>query len=252
MNISIYIGIALLYFSCTDSFRLQGAGRSIVSSIGSAKLKTSSRRTISSTSSTLFLNTPSSSSSLSPSPSLSLHENEASSKNWRILSSENEIMDQEEGVNPSSSDGHRICLKNIQDGWGDGKHPTTSLCLDFLRDVIKQDDILLDYGTGSGVLSIYGAMLGAKRCLAIEVDDSAIVAAKDNVVLNRLDHIVDVIHTARIYIGNDEIPLSDVTIANILPGPLTRLVGPLCLLTKPGGLLCLSGMRPAQLLDIKR
>ena len=46
-----------------------------------------------------------------------------------------------------------------------GAHPTTKLCLDFIIDHVKPGDKVLDYGTGSGILSIMAAKLGASKCI---------------------------------------------------------------------------------------
>ena len=94
--------------------------------------------------------------------------------------------------------------------------------------------------------------MNVTRCLGVEVDDSAIASAVANVHLNNVADVVEIIHTARIYIGNEDLPEFDVTIANILPGALTRIVWPIWGLTKPGGTICLSGMRPNQLKDVRR
>ncbi len=48
--------------------------------------------------------------------------------------------------------------------FGTGTHPTTVMCLQALEKVVKQGDTVVDVGTGSGVLSIGAAMLGAKQC----------------------------------------------------------------------------------------
>ena len=53
------------------------------------------------------------------------------------------------------------------------------------------------------------------------------------------------------YVGEDRFPTCDVCVANILPGPLSRLVAPIIGLTKPGGVICLSGMRPEELPAIR-
>lgn len=136
-------------------------------------------------------------------------------------------------------------------GWGSGSHPTTRLCLDFITENVSTGMKVLDYGTGSGVLSIYAALSGASICYGVDVDEDSLITAKSNVKLNNVEGIVKLVHTSTMYLGDENIPLFDVAIANILPGPLTRLSGLLCLLIKPGGLLCLSGMRHDQLKAVK-
>eukprot|EP01031_Cornospumella_fuschlensis_P026800 gene26800-32381_t len=146
----------------------------------------------------------------------------------------------------------QVILVDTKSGWGTGAHPTTRLCLDFLTNRIVANDIVLDYGTGSGILSIVAAKLGAMQCLAVDIDDDTLIAARRNVEINQVGSKVEVIHTKSVYIGDDSFPTADITVANILPGPLSRLVAPLWFMTKPGGWLCLSGMRPHELPGIKR
>jgi ribosomal protein L11 methyltransferase len=145
-----------------------------------------------------------------------------------------------------------IKLNNIGSGWGSGSHPTTFLCLEFLREKLSPGMKFLDYGTGSGILSIYAAKLGATKCIGVDVDEAALASAAANCKLNSVDNIVDIIHTKEVYVGDTTFPMCDITVANILAGALTRLVGPICGYTKPGSYLCLSGIRPWELDGVKR
>jgi ribosomal protein L11 methylase PrmA len=147
---------------------------------------------------------------------------------------------------------NQVALLDTKSGWGDGTHPTTKLCLDFITQNIKGNEILLDYGTGSGILSIVAAKLGAKHCIAVDIDEDTLEAAQKNAGINHVKDSIQIVHTKSVYIGDNSFPLADITVANILPGPLSRLVAPLWLLTKPGGRLCLSGMRPHELPGIRR
>lgn len=150
------------------------------------------------------------------------------------------------------NDNKLIKLVDIRSGWGNGAHPTTKLCLDFVASSFTSSGVsLLDYGTGSGILSILAAKLGASKCIAIDVDEDSLSAARRNIAINNVESIVDVIHTKSIYLGDDSFSESDITIANILPGALNRLGGTIWMLTKPGGLICLSGMRPHELAAIR-
>ena len=78
--------------------------------------------------------------------------------------------------------------------FGTGTHPTTVLCIQALEKYIQQDDIVIDVGTGSGVLSIAAAMLGAKKIAALDLDHVAVTAAKENIELNKVEDIVEVSH----------------------------------------------------------
>ena len=69
-------------------------------------------------------------------------------------------------------------------GFGTGSHPTTQLCLQWLDKYLKHDDSFLDYGAGSGILSIAAMALGAKDVVGIEIDTHAVQNAKHNSELN--------------------------------------------------------------------
>jgi len=70
--------------------------------------------------------------------------------------------------------------------FGTGSHETTKLCIISLKKYIQPDSILLDAGTGSGILSIIGKKLGAKEVLGIDIDPIATSAAMLNAQVNKL------------------------------------------------------------------
>ena len=63
----------------------------------------------------------------------------------------------------------KIILKDTKSGWGDGRHPTTKLCLEYVYNNIKNGDTFIDYGCGSGILTILAIKLGAEKALAIDI-----------------------------------------------------------------------------------
>ncbi len=78
--------------------------------------------------------------------------------------------------------------------FGTGTHPTTVMCLQALEKYVKHGDSVIDVGTGSGVLSIGAALLGASRVHALDLDEVAVEAAKENISLNKVDTIIEVTH----------------------------------------------------------
>jgi ribosomal protein L11 methyltransferase len=116
-----------------------------------------------------------------------------------------------------------IRLIDVGSGWGNGAHPTTKLCMDFIMRAIQKGDKLLDYGTGSGILSIAAAKLGASHCIAVDIDEDTLIAAEMNGKINGVSDILDVVHTRSVYVGEDRFPISDVTVANILPVRIHRM-----------------------------
>lgn len=127
--------------------------------------------------------------------------------------------------------------------FGTGSHPTTFLCLDWLTRHLPASDGarpgLLDYGCGSGILAIAAARLGAGVTLGVDIDDNALVAARDNAAANGVT----------LELRHSRAPLEerfDIVIANILTNPLRVLAPLLSGRVAPGGHLVLSGILEAQ------
>jgi ribosomal protein L11 methyltransferase len=74
--------------------------------------------------------------------------------------------------------------------FGTGLHPSTRLCMAALERWLRPGDAVLDVGSGSGILSITAARLGASRVLATDVDPVAVQATGENVQRNGVDALV--------------------------------------------------------------
>ncbi len=123
--------------------------------------------------------------------------------------------------------------------FGTGLHPTTRLCLERLEDIVQPGMSVLDVGTGSGILALAAARLGAGEVLAVETDPVAVSAAEQNIALNALSHVITVQHGS--------LPLTharqfDVVVANIIARVIAELASPLAAALKPGGVLVASGI----------
>lgn len=68
--------------------------------------------------------------------------------------------------------------------FGTGSHPTTEGCLIFMQEFLTRGEVVFDLGTGSGILAIAAAMLGARRVIAVDNDPLAITIAKENALAN--------------------------------------------------------------------
>ena len=132
--------------------------------------------------------------------------------------------------------------------FGTGLHPTTRLCVAALEKWVSQGDSLLDIGTGSGVLSVVAAKLGAKLVIATDIDPLAIRAAKENARLNGVPTAPNqlIVEQGSIPAGQDG--RFSVVVANILAEILIGLFEaaydnvPLAATLTPGGHLILSGI----------
>ena len=77
--------------------------------------------------------------------------------------------------------------------FGTGDHPTTSMCAEFLIEENCKDKVVLDVGTGSGILGILAYKLGAKETVGVDIDSIAVEVAKENADLNGCDNSVSFI-----------------------------------------------------------
>jgi len=77
---------------------------------------------------------------------------------------------------------------NIDPGmaFGTGNHETTRLCLKCLEQFVKEDDVVLDVGCGSGILSIASVLLGAKKAFGVDIDPTAVRTAVENADMNKV------------------------------------------------------------------
>jgi len=127
--------------------------------------------------------------------------------------------------------------------FGTGTHQTTNLCLQYLDTYPPVNLKVIDYGSGTGVLAIAAAKLGATMVVAIDNDSQAVLATKDNVVRNKCEAIITTHHIdAKIALEK-----CDLLIANILANPLVELAPTFAKLVKSNGSIVLSGILDDQL-----
>ncbi|SOC20818.1 ribosomal protein L11 methyltransferase [Ureibacillus xyleni] len=132
--------------------------------------------------------------------------------------------------------------------FGTGTHPTTIMCLQALEKVVKPDDIVIDVGTGSGVLAIAAAMLGAKKVHALDLDEVAVKSARENIELNKVQEIAEVFHGNLLDTVSEP---ADVVVANILAEIIMTFTDDAFSIVKPGGLYVTSGIIGAKKEDVK-
>jgi ribosomal protein L11 methyltransferase len=121
--------------------------------------------------------------------------------------------------------------------FGTGQHPTTLMCLRALEEAIQPGMDVLDLGTGSGILALAAARLGAATVLALDTDPQAVRSARENARLNGLEAVV------RVKEGTlDDAPSPfDVVAANISAAVIVELAGAMAAALKPGGVLIAGG-----------
>lgn len=124
--------------------------------------------------------------------------------------------------------------------FGTGAHPTTTLCIRMLEKYLKKGDSVLDVGTGSGILLAASAKLGAGFLHGTDIDDVAVIVAKDNLLLNRVPESMFLVEAGDLV---DKIErVYDVAVANILAEVVVRLLDNLPARVKGSGLMVFSGI----------
>lgn len=125
--------------------------------------------------------------------------------------------------------------------FGTGLHPSTQLCMVALEDMIRPGDTVFDVGTGSGVLAIAAAKLGATRVDAVDIEPVAVRWSRENVERNGLSHVVHV-EEGSVDPGGPFTDQYDLVLANIIARILIELASSLAGAVAPGGILVLSGI----------
>ncbi|MGI9141409.1 MAG: 50S ribosomal protein L11 methyltransferase [Gemmatimonadaceae bacterium] len=125
--------------------------------------------------------------------------------------------------------------------FGTGEHATTRLCLSLLQRVIRAGDTVADLGSGSAVLAIAAAKLGARSVAAIEIDPDATSNAEENVERNGVGGAVHLFEGDAMVLLPLIAPIR-VVIANILSSVILDMVPLISSSLAPGGEVILSGI----------
>lgn len=172
---------------------------------------------------------------------------------------------------PEREEGAIPVILNPGAAFGTGTHETTRLCLEALADLLggapgafnpwivrpggggarlagAAAPSVLDVGTGSGVLALAAAKLGAGRVVGVEIEETALRSAAENVALN------DVPVCLELRLGGPERAggAFDLVLANLILGALLDLKDALLARTRPGGTLVLSGLLAEQADEVER
>lgn len=131
--------------------------------------------------------------------------------------------------------------------FGTGMHDTTQLCIRQLRKFITPDTVLLDVGTGSGILAILSLMFGARKAVGTDLDPCAVDAVRENMEANGISS-----EDFTMMIGNiitdkevqDKVGYEcyDIVVANILADVLVLLTPVILHQLKKGGIYITSGI----------
>jgi len=124
--------------------------------------------------------------------------------------------------------------------FGTGTHPTTRLCLTLLPEVVTDKAVLLDLGTGSGILALAAAKLGASKIVATDIDPLAVRVAKQNFIRNDAANLIQVYESDLL---ERPLPLKfNMVVANIITNAILQVVPQLSKVLESNGLFLASGI----------
>jgi len=126
--------------------------------------------------------------------------------------------------------------------FGTGTHATTQLCLLEIEDLVRPGMSVLDVGTGTGILAIAAAKLGAEPVTAVEIDPEAVAYAEENLALNDVRHGVSLVAGTLCDAMEHAADRVDLVVANIEYGTLVRIGRNLRDRTEADGLAIMSGI----------
>jgi ribosomal protein L11 methyltransferase len=138
--------------------------------------------------------------------------------------------------------------------FGTGKHPSTALCLEILELILSEssrkemDSVtsVLDVGTGSGILGIAAATLGASRVLGLDIDPEALKVAGENLRQNGVERIMSVSSIPLHRLGET----FDLVVANLTGPVIMQMAANLSRCVSPRGWLVLSGILNEQMKEV--
>lgn len=137
--------------------------------------------------------------------------------------------------------------------FGTGQHPSTRMCIVaieeiMLKDASREERTVLDVGTGTGILAICSAKLGARAVTGIDIDPKAVEIAGRNIAINGVEDRVEIL--------NRDVALCkgafDLIVANLISGVFIQLHKHLISLMKPGGHLIASGLTENDARDVEK
>ena len=132
--------------------------------------------------------------------------------------------------------------------FGTGEHESTKMCLQLLQALGVEGKSVIDIGTGSGILALASAKLGAKFVEAYDIDDNAVKSAKDNASLNGFS---DKLKIDNANLLDKTTGKFDIVLANITADVLITLSATLGDYLKTGGIVIISGIILKRENDVK-
>ena len=151
-----------------------------------------------------------------------------------------------EEVKPEDAD-KKILHIDPGTAFGTGMHETTQLCIRQIWKYLTSETVMLDVGTGSGILGIVALMYGAKKVVGTDLDPCAVPAVEENLQVNQIppekfDMMIGNIITEKEVQDKVGYECYDIFVANILADVLVPLTPVILNQLKPGGIYITSGI----------
>lgn len=123
--------------------------------------------------------------------------------------------------------------------FGTGTHETTIMCTETLEEYVESGNIVYDIGTGSGILSIVAAKLGAKKVIGVDLDPLCVKVANENIEINKVENIVEIKNGDLLEVIEDK---ADIIVSNIIAEVIAGMTGDLKDYLNDKGIFIASGI----------
>ncbi len=133
--------------------------------------------------------------------------------------------------------------------FGTGTHETTSMCMELLEHYIRPHDMVLDIGTGSGILGITAAKLGAKQVIGVDLDQTAVKVAEENIEENKVSNIMEVRYGDLLEVVKEK---GNIVVANIIADVIIPLSQTVTNVMLEDGLFISSGIIEDRINDVRQ
>ncbi|MBQ3080047.1 MAG: 50S ribosomal protein L11 methyltransferase [Clostridia bacterium] len=138
-----------------------------------------------------------------------------------------------------AKEGDKVVTIDPGMAFGTGTHETTGMCVSLVEEYMKLGMTAMDIGTGTGILAIAAAHMGASRVLASDIDPMAVRVAKENIEINGFSNVIEAVEGNLLEVCKEK---ADIVIANIIADVIIAISAPVREFVKPGGVFICSGI----------